>query len=167
MTTLEENLASVEGVADVSVIVPICFNNPLRQHAVDLLSDILSQRRRAIIPVTSVIGAYHIATRYLKTSRLIVKKILGGLLRTRSPSLYSHVAIELAVDALDYATVYNIESWDGYLISLARSSGAAVIYSLDKELSKIKEVTVINPFPEEKVREYHNFVKNLVELEKS
>ena len=111
------------------------------------------------IPVTAVIGAYHIATRYLKASRLLVKNVLEGILRTRSPTLYPYVLPELAVDALDYATVYKVEPWDGYLIALARSLGTKIIYSMDEELTKVKEIVVINPFPQGKVREYYEWLK--------
>ena len=162
MNTLEGNWASAEAVLDVSIIIPLCFNNPLRTQAVDFTSDVLDQRRRAIIPVTTIIGAYHIATRYLKTSKLIVKSILDGLLRTRSPALYPHVTTQLATDALEYATAYNIESWDGYLAALARNLGTTTIYTLDKEMSKIKEITTANPFPEKKTQEYHRFMKELI-----
>jgi hypothetical protein len=57
-------LAYVEGVVDVSVLVPACFDNPLKSFAVSFLADILAQRTRAIVPVASVLGAYHITTRY-------------------------------------------------------------------------------------------------------
>jgi len=158
----KESLVQVEGVVDVGVIVPLCFDNPLREDALDFVSDILSQKRRAVIPITSVVGAYHIATRYLKVPKVTVKKILEGLLRTRSPALYPQVTVELALDALDYATVYTIESWDGYLISLARSLNALFVFSLDEELNKIREVTVVNPFPKEKVNAYHRFIRRAV-----
>ena len=157
----EGSSASIDGVVDVSIIIPMCFDNPLKNDAVGYISDILVQKRKTIIPITSLIGAYHIATRYLRIPRLTVKKILDGLLRTRSLALYPHVTIALAIDALDYAAAWNIESWDGYLIALARNLGTTTIYTLDKEMSEIKEIMAINPFPEEKVREYHNFVKNL------
>ncbi|KPV62695.1 MAG: hypothetical protein AOA65_1677 [Candidatus Bathyarchaeota archaeon BA1] len=153
-------MAYVEGIADVSILVPVCFDNPLKQNAVNFISDVLAQRRRMIIPVTAVMGAYHIATTYLRASRPIVKRILEGLLRTRSPALYPHVTPELAIDALDCATAYSVESWDGYLVALARSLGVKVVYSLDEELSKIKEMVAINPFPKDKVREYHDFIEH-------
>jgi predicted nucleic acid-binding protein len=140
-------------------MVPACFNNPLKRYAVDFLTKVLAQKRREVIPVTAVIGAYHIATRYLKAPRLLVKKVLEGMLRTKSPALYPHVSPELAIDSLDYATVYNIESWDGYLIALARSLGTKMIYSMDEELTKVKEIVVVNPFPEDKLREYHEWIK--------
>ena len=147
------------GVLDVGVVVPACFENPLKEYSVNFLADVLSQRMRAVLPVTAVIGAYHITTRYLKVSRLEVKKVLEGLLRTRSPALYPNVRPELAVDALDYAVAYDIESWDGYLIALARSLQAKTVYSLDEGLAKVREITVVNPFPRDKLQEYHSYIK--------
>jgi len=158
----KENLGQVEGVVDVGIIVPLCFDNPLREDAVDFVSEILSQRRRAVIPITSVVGTYHIATRYLKVSKVAVKKILDGLLQTRSPALYPQITIELALDAIEYATIYAIESWDGYLLSLAKSLNAQFVFSLDEELAKIREVNVINPFPKETVEAYHSFIRRML-----
>ena len=148
-----------EGVVDVSIIVPTCFENPLKEESISFLSDVLLQKRKTAIPVTALIGAYHIATRYLHIPRLAVKKVIQGILTSKSPALYPHVTAEIAADALDYATTYNIESWDGYLISLTRGLGSIIIYTLDMELSKIKEITVVNPFPQEKVKRYHRFLK--------
>ena len=80
---LSVNLDYVEGVVDVSIIVPTCFENPLKKLATDFLGEVLSLRRKAIIPVTAVLGAYHIATRYLRAPRRVVKKILVEMLETR------------------------------------------------------------------------------------
>ena len=88
-----------------------------------------------------------------------MKKILDGILGTRSPALYPHVTPDQAEDALDYAATYQLESWDGYLIALARSVGAKVVYSLDEELSKVREVSVSNPFPRDRLQEYHEYVR--------
>ena len=84
--------------------------------------------------------------------------MLEGLLRTRSPALYPHISPELAIDSLDYASAYNVESWDGYLIALSRSLGVNVVYSIDKELAKVREIVVVNPFPEDKLTEYHEWI---------
>ena len=73
--------------------------------------------------------------------------------------LYVLVGLD-ALDALDYASTYNIEPWDGYLVSLAKSLGSTVVFSLDAELAKIREVIVVNPFPPDEVERYHEFMKN-------
>jgi predicted nucleic acid-binding protein len=83
---------------------------------------------------------------------------LEGILRTEFPSLYTSITPKAALDALDYAIAYNVESWDGYLISLTRSLGSSIVYSLDEELSKVKEITVVNPFPSEVVKRYRRFL---------
>jgi predicted nucleic acid-binding protein len=159
VTTPGESLAYPDGVVDVGIIVPSCFENPLKEQSTVFLADVLSQSRRAAIPVTSVIGAYHIATRYLRVPRMTVKKVLWGILGTGSPALYGQVSPQTAKDALDYASIYGIESWDGYLISLARSLRSTVVFSLDEELKKVREITPVNPFPKQEVELYHEFLK--------
>jgi len=67
---------------------------------------------------------------------------------------------ELAEDALNYAAAYDIESWDGYLIALTRSFGSKTVYSIDEQLSKVREVTVINPFPKEQLDKYHEYTQD-------
>ena len=159
MSTPGENSAYPDGVVDVGIIVPTCFENPLKEHSTAFLADVLTQRKKAAIPVTAIIGAYHVATRYLRVPRMTVKKILGGILRTGSPALYGHVSPQTAWDALDYASTYLIESWDGYLVSLARSLRSTVVFSLDEELHKVREITLVNPFPREVVERYHDFLE--------
>jgi len=148
-----------DGVLDVSILVVACFDNPLKEHSVTLLREALAQEKRIALPISSIMGAYHIATRYLKVAKISAKKALGGILATRSPALYPQISPELAIDALEYATYYDIESWDGYLISLARGLRTTVVYSLDKELARVKEIAVVNPFPEEAVKQYHEFMR--------
>lgn len=159
MTTLKESSAYPEGIVDVGIIAVACFKNPLKEHSINFLADILMQRKRAAIPITCIIGAYHITTKYLKASRIAVKKVLEGLLATRSAALYPQASIDIAIDAIEYAAHYNIESWDGYLIALAKAVGNSIIYTLDKELEKVKEVIVVNPFPEDAVKSYNEFLK--------
>jgi predicted nucleic acid-binding protein len=148
-----------EGVVDVSIIVPTCFENPLKEESIKFTEDVLAQKKRAVLPVTALMGAYHIATRYLKVPRVAVKKVLEGIAESGSAALYPQVTPENAVDGLDYACAYGIESWDGYLIAIAKGSGTSIIYSLDMELAKAGEVTVVVPFSPEAVSRYHDFLR--------
>lgn len=159
MTIPGESSAYPDGVVDVGILVPTCFENPLKEHSTTFIADVLTGKKRAAIPVTAIIGAYHVATRYLRVPRMTVKKVLGGILRTGSPALYGHVSPQTAWDALDYASTYLIESWDGYLISLARSLRSTVVFSLDEKLHKVKEITLVNPFLREDVERYHDFLE--------
>jgi predicted nucleic acid-binding protein len=155
-------LACPEGVVDVSIVVPSCFENPLKDHSITFLSEVLKQEKRALIPIPVILGAYHITTRYLGVPRVTARKILEGILNSGSSALYPHISPHVASDALDYASTYNVESWDGYLIALARSLGTTVIYSLDKELSKVREAIVVNPFPKNAVERYHSYLNSRV-----
>lgn len=130
---------------------------------VAFVSDVLSGRKPYILPLTSVLCAYHILTRYLRVPRLAVKSVLGGLMRTGSPALYAETPRLVVSDALDYASVYSIESWDGYLVALCRNLGSTIVYSMDREFERVREVTVVNPYPADKVKEYHSFIRELVE----
>lgn len=151
-----------DGVVDVSIIVPACFDNPLKESSIGFLSQVLTQRKSVVIPYSAIIGAYHIATRYLKAPRINVRRVLDGMLRTGSPALCGEVSNKMVSDALEYATVYDIESWDGVLVALCRSLGSSIIYSLDRELSKIREATVVNPFSEHLVKEYHDYIQESI-----
>lgn len=91
-----------------------------------------------------------------------MKKILVGMLETNSPALYPQVPSAVAMEALDIATTYNVESWDGYLVALAQSLGARTVYTMDKELEKLKEITTVNPFPKQKLEEYHQYIQTLL-----
>ncbi len=159
MNTQGERWAYPEGVVDTGIVMPSCFDNPLKDHSIAFISEALRQERRAVIPVSVVLGAYHIATRYLRVPRMTARMILQGILESGSPALHPNMTPRMAVDALDYASTYGVESWDGYLISLARSLGSTVVFSLDRELAKVREITVVNPFPEEDVRRYHEFIE--------
>jgi hypothetical protein len=75
-----------DGVIDVGIIVVSIFKNPLREEAVKFLRDVLLRRRRAAIPVTAILGAFHIATRYLKLPTMGVREALLKMLETRSPA---------------------------------------------------------------------------------
>jgi predicted nucleic acid-binding protein len=161
----EENL-DYEGVIDVGILVPSCFENPLKEESISFLEEALLGRKKTLIPVSAVIGAYHIVTNYLGVSRVSAKRTLSDLLRTRSQALYQEVGTDLAAAALDYAAIYGIESWDGYLIALARKFGAKIVFSLDEalgdNLKQRKEIglpMVVNPFTTRRVSEYHRFLE--------
>jgi predicted nucleic acid-binding protein len=158
VNTPGENSASPEGVLDVSILVPACFENPLKEHSVDFISQVLTREKPVALPVSAILGAYHITTRYLGVPKIAAKRVLEGILRTESPSLYPSISPKTALDALDYALAYNVESWDGYLISLTRNLGSTIIYTLDEELSKVREITVVNPFPGDAVKQYHSYL---------
>jgi len=88
----------------------------------------------------------------------MASKALRETLTVRSPAFYSDIPIDIVTDSLDYAATYDVESWDGYLVGLATSLNAKIIYTLDEKLRKVREITVVNPFPVDIVKEYHKWL---------
>jgi predicted nucleic acid-binding protein len=148
-----------EGVIDVSIIVPACFDNPLKEASIEFVSEVLTGKRNVAIPLSAIVGAYHVSTRYLRASRVAVKRILDGLLATKSSALYGDLSTKNVSEALDYSAVYNIESWDGVLIAICRNHGSRTVYTLDRELAKVSEIDAVNPFTETQVQNYHQYIQ--------
>jgi len=157
----KENLDFDEGVVDVGIIVIAHVDNPARIEALNFLKKVLSWEIRAIIPVSAFLGGYHILTRYLKVPRLEAKRALIKTLEIESPAFYEDIKVEAAIDGLEYAATYNIESWDGYLISIAREFNTSIIYAIDKDFKKVPGITLINPISKRTMESYHKWLSNL------
>ncbi|NOZ58039.1 MAG: PIN domain-containing protein [Euryarchaeota archaeon] len=146
----------------MSIVLVSLFENPLRGSAVDFLGDVLSGRVPAAVPTSAFLGAYHIATRYLKCPRDLIAAEVKETLSLASPAFVEDLSIEAVKEAVDAAMAYNIESWDGYLVALARSLNSPVIYSLDRDFKKIPDLSLVVPFSEEEVEEYHGWIERLL-----
>jgi len=156
---VQSEKAWIEGVIDVGVVVIAHFENPARLHAFDFLKDVLLWKKRCLIPTSAIMGAYHVMTEYLGVDRDSACKALKKTLETRSPAFYGDLSVDMAIDALENALTYKIESWDGYLVYLAKNQKAPVIYSIDGKLARrVKEVKVINPIPAEVFLEYNRWL---------
>ncbi len=165
---LSEKTGPVEGVVDTGLVAVAHFRNPAREAALSFLSSILRWERRCIIPTSAFIGAYHIMTEYIGVEKVGAYRALSKTLETRSPALHEDISIDMAIDSLAYANGYNMESWDGYMVSLAKGCGASVIYTLDQEMArKVKEVAVFNPVSQETFREYNEWLAEKLGTERS
>lgn len=150
----------IEGVVDVGLIVISHFENPAKNHALEFLKDILLWRKRCLIPVTAFLGAYHILTNYLGVERVSAYETLKKTLETKSPAFYSDLNVEVAVESLTNAMGYRIESWDGYVVAIAKAHSAPIVYTVDKKMKKrVKDLHVINPIPEDVFREYNEWLE--------
>lgn len=159
-----EKAGIIEGIIDVGIVVIAHFENPARIHAFNFLKPILLWKRKCLIPTSATMGAYHIMTEYLGVDRFSACKALTKTLETKSPAFYEDISVDMVTDAFEYALAYKIESWDGYIVSLAKNHGAVIIYSIDGELAKrVKDVEVINPIPGDVMRKYHDFVAEIRE----
>jgi len=165
---LRENSAHYpDGVVDTCIIVVSLFHNPLYELSVEFISRILAQEIKAAIPLTGIVGATHIVTRYLRIPFEEVKKRVTELLETNSPAFYPYVSITDVVQSLDYALHYRIKLWDGYIVSLAKTIGKNTIYTFDKEFEKVEGIKIKNPFPEEAMRKYFEYINKLQQSRKT
>ena len=150
----------LEGVVDVGIIVMAHFRNPARRHAAQFLLEALTLKRHDIIPLSAYLGAYVVMTRYLRLRRDRVARALLETLSLESPAFYENIPKTVAEKAIKAASELGISSWDGYLIELAKELEVARIYSIDEELvDKVKEVEIVNPIPENVMKEYHKFLE--------
>lgn len=154
--------ARYSGVVDVSIVLVSLFNNPLRSGAIEFMGEVLSRKNLAAIPTSAFLGAYHIATRYLRCPKDLIAKEIKETLNLASPAFVEDISIDAVQEAVDIAMAHDIESWDGCLVAMARSFKAPVIYSLDEGFRKILDVSLIIPFSMEKVEKYHNWVRTLI-----
>ncbi len=156
---LSKKAGPIEGVVDTGIVAIAHFRNPARETAFSFFSSILRLERRCVTPTSAFIGAYHIMTEYIGVDKVSAYRALSKTLETRSPALHEDISIDVAIDALSYANGYKIESWDGYLVALAKSYGAPVIYTIDQEMArKVKGIAVVNPIPQENFRQYNKWL---------
>ena len=154
-----EQDSNIAGIVDVGIIVVAHFNNPIQVEMIEFLKPILSWKKRLLIPNTTFLGAFHIMTSYLRVSRVDAKTALLASFTIDSPCFVSDIRKSLVVEALEQASCYKIESWDGYLVALAKSVGTNIIYTLDRKLSKATEIITISPLQENRLKEYHNWLE--------
>lgn len=161
MPMLRRSLDLIKGIVDVGIIVVAHVDNPARIEALNFLKKVLLWEIKAIVPTSTFLGGYYILTKYLRVPRLMAKRSLTRTLEVKTPAFYEDVKVETVIDALEYSATYNIESWDGYLISLANNFNADIIYSIDKDFEKVPGITLVNPISKEKMKEYYEWISTL------
>lgn len=157
----ESSVYYPEGVIDTCIIAVSLFRSPLYEESVVFLSKVLSQEIRAAIPLTSIIGAIHIVTRYLRFPLDEAKMRATEMLETDSPGFYPYVSIENAIQSLEYALHSHVKVWDGYIIALAKTIGNNIVYTFDREFGKVKDLRVVNPFSPELMKQYYEYISKL------
>lgn len=158
MQNKKSDYNEIKGIIDVGIIVVSHFKNPIMRDMIDFLKPILNWEKKVIIPNTTFLGAFHILTSYLRVSKVDAKKVLLNTFSIESPCFINDVSKNVISEALEQAVGYNVESWDGYLVSLGKVFNTDIIYTVDMQLKKVKEMHIINPNSEEKMKEYHNWL---------
>ncbi|MHA1131816.1 MAG: hypothetical protein ACTSQQ_13530, partial [Candidatus Helarchaeota archaeon] len=113
----------------------------------------------AIIPISCFIGAYHILTRYLRITRQDAVSALEKTLKIDSPAYYEEISRSRAIQAIRFASIYDIQSWDGYLLSLAQTFGTHIIFTLDQNLGMVEGFSAVLPIPKPDIDKYHEWIR--------
>ena len=162
MKTMSGESLAFEGVVDVGILVMAHFENPATEEALVFLRKVLSGDIRAAIPTTTLLGAYHVMTRYLHVSPLEAGEALGDTLSMQSSAFFESVRKEAVQQAMIMAPMYNTASWDAFYLSLARHLGTRVLFSLDEELKrKTTDFVVVNPIREQTMKKYNAFIARI------
>jgi len=154
----KESWGSIEGIVDVGPVIVAHCDNPCKDKMVEFIANIISGERHALIPISCFIGAYHILTRYLRVTRQDVVSALEKTLEIDSPAYHEEISRSHAIQAIRSASIYNIQGWDGYLLSLARTYGTRIIFTLDQNLGKVEGFSAVLPLPESDIRKYHDWI---------
>lgn len=154
----EENL-DCEGIIDVGIIIMAHFVNPAQETAIEFLGKVISRKIKAVIPLTTFFGAFHIMTKHLKMPRSEILRSFEATLSAPSSAFYESIRKEDIRMGLSYAIDYSISSWDAYFLCLAKRLGTRTIFSIDEELkNKAEGFSIINPFSAEQTKKYHTFI---------
>lgn len=153
---------NIDGIIDTGIIVIAHFENPLQKNMLNLLKDIFNGNKRILIPLTTFVGAYHILTSYLRVSHIDAKMALIETLKIDSNYFFPLVSQKIITEGIDIASVNKIESWDGYLVALARLFQTSNIYSVDKKLRTKTQLNIIYPVSDEELVKYHQFLQESI-----
>jgi predicted nucleic acid-binding protein len=162
-TNLDYNSMHVDGIADVGIIVTAHFENPIQEKMIGFIEEVISEKRNVVFPLSTFIGAYHVLTRYLGVSRYQAKTALKTTLELDTPLFYPRIDTGIVINALDISSIYNVESWDGYVIELANLFETTYIYTIDKKLQKISDFEIICPVAEDDLSRYHSWLSEKLE----
>jgi len=147
------------GIVDVGPVILSHCDNPAKDEAIDFMTQVLTGKIDAIIPLSTFIHAYHIMTRYLGVRKYPAAKEIQRTLRLFSPKFIEDLPLEVCLFAMDIASRFNLGGWDSYLVALSHTIGAAKIYTLNQELAKVDTLKVVSPISEDTLATFHDWFK--------
>jgi len=154
---------AVKAILDVGIIVlAIEKNNPVRSKYLGILEDCIKGRIVSYIPLTVILGAYHVLVKVFKADRNITRNKLLSLMQAKKIRWIPEISSNVTKRAIEYASVYDFESWDGYLLALMRDFDIPVIYTIDEDFQRVNDIEVeglLNQEEKDKLNAYINALK--------
>lgn len=140
----------------MGILVLSHCENPAKKEMLEFLTKVLKKKTIAIIPYSIFLGAYHILTRYLRTDQAQTAEKLITTAMIANDIFHPTIDSENIQYALENASKLHVESWDGYLLSIANYYQTNVIFSIDQRLGKF--CIIMNPVSEITMEKYYEWL---------
>ncbi len=153
----------IRALLDVGVLVlAIEKNNPVRAKYLDILTKSIRGDIISYIPFNVILGAYHVLTKVFKVNGRGVRNKLFALMRCKKIKWITSISFDEVKRAIEYATIYNFESWDGFILTIMRDFDIPIIYTIDEDFLKVKDIEVrglLNPKEKDALNNYIESLK--------
>ena len=150
-----------EAVVDVGPLAVCVVDNPVRDEALDWLTEVLRGEIRCVVPFSSVMGAHIVATSYLGADPCEVAYRLGLLVGVGEVLWFSDLSLNRVRRAFSLVERYGVDSWDGYLLTVMEDFDIHKIYTFDLEdFGKISGVKALLPISRKSFQKFMKWVKN-------
>lgn len=149
-----------EAIVDVGPIALAIVENPAQAEVLDWLSRVLRGEIRCVIPTSTIMGAFIVATNYLRADPMDVASKLFKLVGVGDVLWFSDLSVERVKRSMEVARDYGIDSWDAYIITIMKDLGLGVVYTLDEgDFSKVAGIKVVNPVSRENFHKFQEWLR--------
>ena len=135
--------------------------NPAQEDALEWLDRVLKGEIKCVIPLTTIMGAFIVAVHYLGAIPREVAHRLELLVGVGKALWYADISIDRVKKSMRVASLYSIDSWDAYLVSIMRDLKLTIVYTTDvKDFEKIEGLKPTNPISAKKFQELQKWLRS-------
>ena len=151
-----------KALIDVGVLV-LAFekNNPVRQKYLEIIEKCVKGEIEAYIPYTVILGTYHVLTTRFKVKPSDALDILKIFMESRKIRWIADIDHTVVLMSLEIASNLRIESWDGYILALAKKYKISIIYSIDADLAKEEGIEVRGLLSDDEEKMLDEYIRKL------
>lgn len=126
---------------DVGVVALAHAGTPVSDRALTHLRDAIAGEIDAVIPYAALVGAHHVLSSYYGFSTEDASKLMENLMDAKRIHWYDSMPEDVVRSGFSVAGDLNIDGWDGYYATVARSEGVQTILTLDDDFEDVDGVT--------------------------
>lgn len=149
----------IDAILDVGILVIGLTKNPANKYCLKIIDDAVHGTIKVVIPYTVVLGAHLIMKRIYGIDSKKASDLLLNLMDSKRIIWWDKISKNIVETGLNYASEYNIDSWDGYLLAIMKQNGIDTVYTIDKDFENIRSITMINPIPKDVMGELSKFLE--------